>query len=198
MNNDYYLTNYRKFAEMLIYVLKQSSEPINETKALKLLYFAEAAQYQLHGKTISDNVTYYKNHYGPTPSAKVLMNIYKAMNEYLMRDEHQTVDYKSCKLSLQKADFRFKNLTAGEMGIIDQTMERYGKLSVQEIVKLAHLDPPYLASKKQSKINFDFVRFRKSDEDYEADLDERVRRKIANDISSDSRRKLKQYVEAIA
>jgi uncharacterized phage-associated protein len=191
------MTNYRKFVELLVYVLSQFDEPINETKMLKLLYFADANSYEKLGKTISD-VTYYKNHFGPTPNCKILMSIYEALDQYLERAEQQRDDYKSCLVRLRNRSYTFKSLSAEEMEIIDEAVTKYGKLSLSEVVKLSHFDPPYLASQKKKKIDFSYVRFRKSDEDYETNLDQEARDAIAKDISTESRRRLKIYAGARA
>lgn len=193
-----YITNYRKFAELLVYTLSQFDGSLNETKMLKLLYFADANSYEKFGKTISGNVTYYKNHFGPTPNYNILKNLYEALGDYLIRDEQQKEEYKSCLIELHNRGYTFKSLTAQEMEIIDETVAKYGKLSLPEVVKLSHFDPPYLASKKKKKIDFSYVRFRKTDEDYEANLDEGVRDAIAKDITTESRRKLKAYAGANA
>lgn len=198
MNQGYYLTNYRKFAELLIYTLSQVSEEINETKALKLLYFADAENYARHGKTISGNVTYYKNHYGPTPNFKILKNLYSNLEGFINRQETLNNEHKSCKLRLGSSDFTFKALSTREMEVIDQMVAKYNPLSLQEVVRLAHFDPPYLASEQKKKIDFEFVKFRKNDDDYEEDLSEDVRTAIANDISTDGRRKLNEYARATA
>lgn len=194
--SNHYLYNYRKFTELLVYVLSQLDEEVNETKLLKLLYFADANSYERLGRTISGNVTYYKNHFGPTPNANILMNLYKGLNNYLTRDEKKHDDYKSCRIKLNNRDFKFRTLSAEEIDIIDDTLARYGRLSVPEVVKLSHFDPPFLAGEKKKKIDFSYVRFRKSDEDYESHLDSQQREKIANDISVEGRRKLKQYAGA--
>lgn len=190
-----YITNYRKFAELLLYTLSKFDEPINETKVLKLLYFADASNYEQFGKTISGNVTYYKNHFGPTPNFIILKNLYETLDEYLLRDKKQQEGYRSCLIELHNRNYTFKSLSAQEMETIDETVARYGKLSLSEVVKLAHLDPPYLASEKKKKIDFSYVQFRKNDEDYEADLDEKIQADIAKDISPAARSNLKAYAE---
>ncbi len=196
MRNNNYITNYRKFAELLVYMLSQFEGSVNETKVLKLLYFADANSYEKLGKTISGNVTYYKNHFGPTPNYKILMNLYEALGDYLVRDEQQLEEYKSCLVKLQNRDYTFKSLTAEDIEIIDDTVAKYGKLSLPEVVKLSHFDPPYLASQKKKKIDFSYVRFRKSDEDYEAHLEQVEADAIARDITPEGRRKLKEYAGA--
>lgn len=196
--SDYYVTNYRRFAELLVYILSQLNGPVNETKVLKLLYFADAEYYARNGSTISGNVTYYKNHFGPTPNYNILKNIYDSLSDYLSRDEKQNDGYKSVLIELQNKDFTYKSLSAAEIAVIDETLAKYSKLSLSEVVKLAHFDPPYLASTKHKKVDFSYVRFRKSDEDYESHLDEDVQNEIATDISIDSRKKLKAYARSVA
>lgn len=196
--SDYYLLNYRRFAELLLYVLSQLNGPVNVTKVLKLLYFSDAEYFSKYGTTISGNVTYYKNYFGPTPNYKVLSNLYSSLGDYISLNEKQRDGYKSVMVDLRSKDYTFKSLSASEIKVIDYTLDKYSKLSLSEVVKLAHFDPPYLASDKHKKVDFNYVRFRKSDEDYESHLDEQVQQSIARDISTDSRRKLKEYARAAA
>lgn len=189
-----YLSNYRRFAELLVYTLSKF-ESVNETKFLKLLYFADAKKYEKTQKTISENVTYWKNLYGPTPHAKVLMNIYDELGGFIKREEKHNNGNKSCILKLQSTDFRFKNLTTEDFDLIDETFNQYGMLTVMEIVKLSHLDPPYLASEKKNKIDFKYVVHRRNDES-EYHLPEQLRQHIASEISESAMQRLKSYAEA--
>lgn len=198
MNKGYYLTNYRKFTELLIYVLSKFDEGVNETKLLKLLYFSDANFFEKNQSTISGNVTYYKNHFGPTPNAKILMNLYDALSDLVSREERTSDGFTSRKIRLKSDDFTFKTLSAREIETIDSTLDKYGNLSVSEIVKLSHFDPPFLASDKHKKIQFEFVRHRKSDDDYEAHLQEELRKAIAKDVSRSSLKRLRDYAGAAA
>ena len=198
MNNNYYFTTYRKFTELLIYILSKFDDGVNETKLLKLLYFADADNYEASQETISGNVTYYKNHFGPTPNAKILMNIYEVMSGLIKREETDNGGYVSRKVSLKSNDFVFKTLSAKEIDIIDGTITKYRNLSVSEIVKLSHFDPPFLASIKKKKIQFEYVLNRKTDDDFEANLQDSERKEIARDISTSGLKRLKDYAGAAA
>lgn len=191
---------YDKFEELVYYIVaKYEGNGILETNLMKLLYFSDARSYESRNKLISENVTYFKNHFGPTPDKRVLNHVYDKLKNFIKEEKKKSdAGHDITVFKVVDKNFTYKMITEADIELVNSIISEYGKLRSGEISKLSHLDPPYLAAKPSQEIDFNMVAFRKNEEDSEIDLPKATQETIARDISSNSRKKLLEYARAAA
>lgn len=173
-----------RLKELITLVLKEIGEPVAKTKLWKLLYFSEADFCALRGQPIT-GVTYYKNHFGPTPAGNVVTKAINELSKFIKVEEGKTgTYYKFRKL------YHSSLLSKDQVKSVKKTVEKYGKLSVSEIVNLSHCDEPYLAADFQGPVDLSLVRYRE-----EGEVEEKPQESPAREtISDEAARNLLKYV----
>jgi transcriptional regulator with XRE-family HTH domain len=150
-----------KLREVLLYILEKvgAKSNVGETVLYKLLYFIDFDYYEKTGQSIT-GLTYICNHYGPTPAVE-FKGVVEGMEE---ADELERVNTKYFnnvqRKYLPNKKSSLKNLTAGEIKHIDETLARLSDKSVSELTELSHYDTPWLVAKQGKKIDYRDVFYR--------------------------------------
>ncbi len=93
-------------------------------------------------------------------------------------------------------DYSYGNLEEDERQEIDKTFDLYGDLPSDQLSKLSHLDPPFLASDKE--ILFRYVRHRKEEENQEEAFSLEESEKFKEDLKSENLERLFNYAKQIS
>ncbi|MDP2820768.1 MAG: DUF4065 domain-containing protein [bacterium] len=156
--------NLEKFKEVLLYVLsKVSGKPnVGESVLNKLFYFIDFDYYEKYEEQLI-GATYIKNHYGPTPC-----ELKKIIDEMKKNKEIEEIKSKYFKFN-QKKYLPLRNpnldiLSAREIGLIDDVLNRLSDKSASEIRDYSHGDIPFKIHKDGEKIDYETVLYR--DEKY--------------------------------
>ncbi len=186
----------KKFNDLIFYlVAKFGDRGVVETKLMKLLYFSEANYYERRNRTISD-IAYFKNNYGPTPDFKVLQEALKSLKNFIEVEEKIFNKRKIKIFKVVNKDYSYSSLEEGERQEIDNTFDLYGDLPSNQLSKLSHLDPPFLASDRE--ILFRYVRHRKEEEDQERAFSSEEAKKFKEDLGSENLERLFNYAKQIS
>jgi len=182
----------KKFNDLLYYLVSSFKENgVVETKLMKLLYFTEANYYK-NNKKIITGVDYFKNIYGPTPDIKVLNKAKRSLNKFLVVKEKKYNGRKITVYEVVNKDYSYNSLTEKEMEEAKKVIELYSKLPSDQLSKISHSDPPYLAS--DNRIDFAYVNYRKeSEESCELPFTAEERENFNKDASEDGFIKLFDY-----
>ena len=152
--------NVKKFKEVLLYILnKIGAKPnIGETVLYKLLYFIDFDFYEKYEEQLI-GATYKKNTYGPTPMEfssivnDMLANkeLEKIKSEYF---QHEQKKY----LPLRKPRLDF--LSANELKLIDDVLNRLSDKNATQISEYSHKDIPWAVTEDQEIIKYETVFYR--------------------------------------
>jgi len=152
--------NYRKFKEVLLYVLNRvGAKPnIGETAIYKLLYFIDFDHYERYEEQLI-GATYQKNKYGPTPMEfqKIVEKMMAAREIARMPDKY--FSYPQTKyLPLRESDLSFLN--AREKATIDNVLDRLSEMNARQISDYVHHDVPWLTTDEGKIIPYEAVFYR--------------------------------------
>ena len=167
-----------KFAEIVNYIChKYNQGDMTEMKLWKLLFFCEADYYEKYNQRLTD-FGYIKNTYGPTPEYPLTKSVIKKLFD------KKCVIYKSDRLGRPVFDCpcepKLNILSAKELESIQETCEKYFRLSANKLSLLSHNDPVFLAAEKdKDALDFSLVRYRPCD-----DEDDSSNREVKRDIVS--------------
>ncbi|MFA5134425.1 MAG: type II toxin-antitoxin system antitoxin SocA domain-containing protein [Patescibacteria group bacterium] len=184
----------QKLKELLVFIVeKYEADILTETKLWKLAYFCESNFYFKNHRTIT-GINYYKNKFGPTPDYKVISSIMEEIDgTYIQRKEAARLGGGRMILYSKLSDYPIKKLSGEEQREILDTCAKYSKLNTNEIMILAHKDPPYLGADDDEKINFDFVLHRDDlidNEECEINTDSEIL------VSGEAAKKLLDYAKS--
>lgn len=154
--------NLKKFREVLLYILnKVGSKPhIGETVIYKLLYFIDFNYYEKYEEQLI-GATYIKNRYGPTPVEfkKIVERMMK--DKELMRVDRNYFKYPQTKyLPLREPDLSM--LTANEMRVIDDVLNKLSDMNASQISNHSHNDVPWQTAEERHPIEYESVFYRTS------------------------------------
>ena len=152
--------NLKKFKEVLLYILnKVGSKPnIGETVIYKLLYFIDFDFYEKYEEQLI-GATYIKNKHGPTPVE------FKKIVDRMIRDE-EIEKVKSSYFTFPQTKYlplRKANLTelsAIEIGLIDDVLCRLSDMNAAQISDYSHNDVPWLTTKDGQRIEYECAFYR--------------------------------------
>ena len=151
--------NVRKFKEVLLYILnKVGSRPnIGQTVLYKLLYFIDFDFYEKYEEQLI-GATYQKNHFGPTPVE--FAKLVQAMEgKDLVKCEDEYFKYPRTKyLPLREPDLSC--LSAQELALVDEVLERLGHMNATQISDYSHGDVPWRTTEEGAKIDYETVFYR--------------------------------------
>lgn len=156
--------NLKKFKEVFLYVLAKvgNKSNIGESVLNKLFYFIDFDYYEKYEEQLI-GATYIKNHYGPTPC-----ELKKIVDEMKKNKEIEEIKSKYFKFDQKKyLPLRKPNLdilSAREIGLIDDVLNRLSDKSASEIRDYSHEDIPFKVHKDGEKIDYETVFYR--DEKY--------------------------------
>lgn len=178
-----------RLKELITLVLKEIGEPVAKTKLWKLLYFSEADFCALRGQPIT-GVTYYKNHFGPTPAGNVVARAINELSKFIKVEEFTVEEGKTGTYYKFRKLYHSSLLSKEQVESVRRTVAKYGKLSVSEIVNLSHCDEPYLAADFQGPVDLSLVRYRE-----EGEVEEKPQESPTREtISDEAARNLLRYV----
>ena len=151
--------NVRKFKEVLLYILNDvGSRPnIGQTVIYKLLYFIDFNYYEKFEDQLI-GATYQKNHYGPTPVefAKIVQEM---EGRDLVKLEEKYFKYPRTKyIPLREPDLSC--LSAPELDMINEVLERLGHMNAKEISDYSHEDIPWQTTEDGQIIDYEAVFYR--------------------------------------
>lgn len=182
----------KKFNDLLFYIVAAFKEKgVVETKLMKLLYFTEANYYKSNKKTVT-GVAYFKNIYGPTPDVKVLDEAKRSLGKFLVVRKKKYNEREITVYEVVNKNYSYNFLTEKEMEEANRVIELYSRLPSDQLSKISHLDPPYLAS--DGRIDFSYVNYRReSEENCELPFTAEERENFNKDVSEDGFKKLFDY-----
>ena len=152
--------NKKKFKEVLLYILNQTSGKPNvgETVLYKLLYFCDFNYYEKYEEQLT-GAKYIKNTYGPTPVS------FKAVIEEMLKDKEIVIDknkyhgYEQTRyIPLTKADLRAIN--GAEKEVIDDVLHKLSSMPAKQISDYSHEDTPWKVAKMREEIQYEAVFYR--------------------------------------
>lgn len=149
-----------KIKETLLYILQKVGGKPNfgETVLNKLLYFIDFDYYEKYEEQLL-GATYIKNHYGPTP--KELVTIIKNMekNNEIRKLKDNYFKYPQTKyFALREPDL--SKLNANEIFLIDDVLNKLGKMNANTITNYVHNDVPWLSTRDGEIIDYESVFYR--------------------------------------
>jgi transcriptional regulator with XRE-family HTH domain len=152
--------NLKKFKEVLLYILNKvgAKENIGETVIYKLLYFIDLDFYEKYEEQLV-GATYIKNKYGPTP-----VEFVKMVDRMIKDEEIEKVKSEYFKLQQTKYLPRRKpdltKLTATEIEVIDDVLNRLSEMNAGQISAYSHNDVPWMTTKVGDAIEYESVFYR--------------------------------------
>lgn len=152
--------NLQKFKEVLLYILNKvgAKENIGETVVYKLLYFIDFDFYEKYEDQLV-GATYIKNKYGPTP-----VEFAKIVEKMIKDGEIEKVKSEYFKLQQTKYLPRRKpnlaNLTAAEIEVIDDVLNRLSEMNASQISAYSHNDVPWMSTQDGEMIDYESVFYR--------------------------------------
>jgi uncharacterized phage-associated protein len=145
--------NVEKLREVLLYILnKVGAKPnVGETMLYKLLYFIDFDFYEKYEEQLI-GASYKKNIYGPTP-----LEFAEIVSE--MVTAHEVAKIKSDYFQpLREA--RLDILSANELKLIDDVLNRLGDKNASQISEYSHGDVPWKVTENMGIINYETVFYR--------------------------------------
>jgi len=152
--------NYRKFKEVLLYILDRvGAKPnIGETVIYKLLYFIDFDHYERYEEQLI-GATYQKNKYGPTPMEfhKIIAKMIAGKDITRVADKYFSFP-QTKYLPLRSPDLR--SLDAREKATIDGVLDRLSGMNARQISDYSHQDVPWLTTDEGKIIPYEAVFYR--------------------------------------
>lgn len=152
--------NLNKFKQVLLYILqKVGGKPnVGMTVLYKLLYFIDFDYYEKY-ETQLMGLTYIKNHHGPTPKEfiKVVEQMKKAGELEEVQSKYFTYDQKKY---LPHIIPDLHSLSAQEITLIDDVLNRLADKSATELSNYSHGDIPWKTHEDGEKIDYESVFYR--------------------------------------
>ncbi len=152
--------NVAKFREVLLYILnKVGARPnIGETVLYKLLYFVDFDFYEKYEEHLI-GATYLKNTFGPTP-----VEFRSIVNKMIDEGEIECVKSKYFKKEqkkyLPRREPRLEELSAREVKLVDEVIDRLADKNATQISDYSHEDIPWLVTENQGIIDYETVFYR--------------------------------------
>jgi len=152
--------NVEKFKEVLLYVLgKVGAKPnVGETVLYKLLYFIDFDYYERYEEQLI-GATYLRNHFGPTPVE--FRDLVQQMIEEkeLAKIQKPYFDFEQKKyLPLRVPDLSV--LSAREIELINDVLNRLSEMTAKEISAYSHDDIPWQVTPEGEAIAYESVFYR--------------------------------------
>lgn len=152
--------NLEKFEQVLLYILQKiGAKPnVGMTVLYKLLYFIDFDYYEKY-ETQLMGLTYFKNTHGPTP--REFKKVVDEMSEHdkleQVKSTYFTLDQKKF---LPRVQPNLALLSAQELELIDDVLDRYADKSAKQLSDMTHRDMPWQASKDGENIDYELAFYR--------------------------------------
>lgn len=152
--------NLRKFKEVLLYILREVGirPNVGETVIYKLMYFIDFDYYEKYEEQLI-GARYKKNTFGPTP-----IEFQEIVKEMINDNELDkiNVDYHGYpqKKYIPKRDPNLEELTAREMELITDVLNRLAYKSAKQLTDYSHNDIPYMTTGDNEIIEYETVFYR--------------------------------------
>ncbi|MCX6761057.1 MAG: DUF4065 domain-containing protein [Candidatus Nealsonbacteria bacterium] len=152
--------NLEKFKQVLLYVLTKvgGKSNVGETVLHKLLYFIDFDYYEKFEESLM-GATYIKNHHGPTS-----VELGTVISDMQKRGEIEAVNSRYFKYDQKKylplKRPNLNNLSAQEIGHIDEVLARLSDKNAKEIENYSHEDIPWKAAKVGQPLSYESVFYR--------------------------------------
>lgn len=152
--------NLEKFEQVLLYILQKiGAKPhVGMTVLYKLLYFIDFDYYEKYEKQLM-GLTYFKNTHGPTPREfkKVVDEMSEQAKLEQVKSTYFTLDQKKF---LPRVQPNLALLSAQELELIDDVLDRYADKSAKQLSDMTHRDMPWQASKDGENIDYELAFYR--------------------------------------
>lgn len=152
--------NLQKFKEVLLYVLSKigAKSNVGETVLYKLLYFIDFDFYEKYEEQLM-GATYKKNTYGPTPVEFMSIindmianqEIEKVKSSFYQKEQKKYLPLRAACLDL---------LSAKELTLIDEVLNRLGDKNASQISEYSHGDIPWKVTEDMGIIDYETVFYR--------------------------------------
>lgn len=152
--------NVEKFREVLLYILnKVGAKPnVGETVLYKLMYFIDFDFYEKYEEQLI-GATYKKNAFGPTPMEFFTIvkdmvekkEIEKINSQYFSKDQKKYLPLRNPRLAI---------LSANELQLIDEVIDRLSDKTAKQISEYSHGDIPWVVTGDQEIIEYETVFYR--------------------------------------
>lgn len=121
-------------------ILRFHNKPyITKTRLMKFLWFVDSEYYNLYAKSLT-NLAYAHLPNGPAPHCHdILLGLLEESGTVKVEIEIKDDDSEMIKIFL-KDESMIKYLEAEELEVIRKVMDKYGKLSTNELISLSHQD----------------------------------------------------------
>jgi transcriptional regulator with XRE-family HTH domain len=152
--------NLQKFEEVLLYILNKvgAKQNIGETVIYKLLYFMDFDFYEKYEEQLI-GATYQKNKYGPTPIEFTKIVEQMIAHEEIMKVKSEYFNYPQAKyLPLRTPNLA--KLTATEVEVIDDVLNRLSDMNASQISAYSHGDVPWATTTDGDAIEYESVFYR--------------------------------------
>ena len=152
--------NIRKFKEVFLYILREvGMRPnVGETVIYKLMYFIDFDYYEKYEEQLI-GARYIKNTYGPTP-----MEFQEIVKEMINENEIEKINVNyhgfTQKKYIPKRDPNLEELTAREMELITDVLDRLAHKSAKQLTDYSHNDIPYMTTGDNEIIEYETVFYR--------------------------------------
>lgn len=138
-----------KSQQLLLYLIELKGGHIDDkTKLAKYQYFTDFIHYAFNGSPVSQETTtiYKKQKQGPLSFS--FTDDLETLKKLGFIKEDPKFHFK-----IIKEDYKF-NLTESDKKTARFVIEKYGKLSFQELVNISHCQEPYLSAEKGAVIQY--------------------------------------------
>lgn len=150
-------TGYRAFslekmAAMVSYLANRTSD-LYKTKLNKLLFYADFANYYLHGSSISGS-RYVHLPYGPVPDS--YEETLETLNHYGVIDISKQ---NSAELVRAGDNSTTDFLSAEESRSLDWVLETFGAMSASQLTEISHRERAYKNTRAGEEIAYEYAKF---------------------------------------
>lgn len=162
--------NLEKFKEVLLYILQKvgARSNVGQTVLYKLLYFIDFDYYEKYEEKFL-GLQYQRNYHGPTPivfakaveTMKQVGDLEEVKSKFFSYDQKKYLPHRSPDLS---------KLSAQELEMIDEVLQKYGDKTANWLSDYSHKDIPWASHDPGEIINYDTVFYR--DQNYSVRIED--------------------------
>jgi uncharacterized phage-associated protein len=141
-----------KMAAMVSHLASRASD-LYKTKLNKLLFYADFANYYLHGSSISGS-RYVHLPYGPVPDS--YEDTLETLNHYGVIEVSKR---DSAELVLSGENPAIGFLNADEVRSLDWVLDTFGGMSASQLTELSHREKAYKNTRAGEEIAYEYAKF---------------------------------------
>jgi uncharacterized phage-associated protein len=149
----YFKFNQKKTVEAILYITQKYADIY---KTLKILYFADKEHISKWGRSITGD-WYVAMKLGPVPSCAYDL-VKGTRDEFNLGRSLEIEDFKANKYKISPARKpNMEMLSKSEIDCLNYSIQKYGKLSHDELVKVSHADPAYKNASLNDEISLEAI-----------------------------------------